>query len=158
MSNETSVGAATAGPVDYSTYKDKMVNLTLAGEDEPFAARIVEANETGLMFKRKNQRVPEIASAADVLRIEEAISPRLRLVTQKKLKVVNEVTIKRHLADYHGVPLSELNGMSEAEAMRRHEDIDHADLGHDHTDETTSAEREAPRQTKDDILRRISAA
>ncbi|MFD8340514.1 hypothetical protein ACFV42_49255, partial [Streptomyces solisilvae] len=107
MSEETSVDQA----VDYSKYKDKMVTLTLQGRDEPFAARVVEGNDMGIMYKEKNQRVPQIASADDILSIEEAVSPRLRLVTKKKLRAVSEPTIKRHLADYHGLTLTELRGM-----------------------------------------------
>jgi hypothetical protein len=154
MSDEMS---ATAESVDYSVYKDKMVNLTLEGQ-ETFPARVVEGNDMGLMYKKKNQRVPEIANAESILNIEEALSPRLRLVTKKKLKAVGDPTVKRHLADYHGFPLSELNGMSEGEAIRRHDEIDHTDLGHEHTDEAATTEQEAPRQTREDILRRISAA
>ncbi|MFD5451630.1 hypothetical protein [Streptomyces sp. NPDC127100] len=154
MSEETSVDQA----VDYSKYKDKMVTLTLQGRDEPFAARVVEGNDMGIMYKEKNQRVPQIASADDILSIEEAVSPRLRLVTKKKLRAVSEPTIKRHLADYHGLTLTELNGMSEGEALRRHDEIDHSDLGHEHSDEVASASQAAPRESREDILRRISAA
>lgn len=148
---------------DFASYKGKMVELTyrVTGSEEPVTVmgRITAGNHLGLMFKPKSQRTEDLINAEDILDVEEVVSPRLRLVTQKKLRTPSEANVKRHLADYHGMSLTELNGMSEAEAMRRHGEINHADLGHEHSEEVMeSASEGRQRQSRDDILRRVAEA
>lgn len=147
---------------DYSLYKGKMVDLVIRDESEPdgrkeVTGRIIEGNDLGVIFKAKSQRVQELINTEDILDVSEAVSARLRVVSQKKLKQVGPSVIKRHMADYHGWGRTQLNGMSEVEAMRQHDEIDHSDLGHCHTNEQAAEEtRREPRESRDSILERIA--
>lgn len=148
---------------DYSTFNGKMVDLKMRveGNEEPVevTGRVVAGNELGIAFKAKSQRVQDIIDANDIIEITEAVSARLRLVSQKKLREVTPPNIKRHLADYHGWVRSQLNEMSETEAIRLHDEIDHTDLGHCHSDEVAQASlRDDDRESRDDIMARIKAA
>lgn len=150
-------------PTDYSAFKGKMVDLIIRvdGESEPrlLTGRIVEGNTLGVIFKAKSQRVQDVINAEDIISVTEAVTARLRLVSQKRLRAVTAPNIKRHLADYHGQSRSELNEMSEAEAIRRHDEIDHSDLGHCHSDEVAESSRDdSSRESRDEIMARISAA
>ncbi|MEU4066705.1 hypothetical protein AB0F25_30705 [Streptomyces wedmorensis] len=146
--------------IDYSVYKGKMVELTvnIDGEEETLTGRIVEGNALGVCFKKKSQRVQDIINADDIVKVDEVTSARLQLVSRKRLRAASETSIKRHLADYHGWPVSDLNGMADSEALRRHSEIDHSDLGHYHSDEASSEKSDASRESREDVLARIAAA
>lgn len=143
--------------------KGKMVELDVSrdggDEVETLPGRVIDANDLGVIFKRRSQRGQDLFDLDQVRGVRETVTARLRMVSQKSLRPATVATVKRHLADYHGFPISTLNTMSEEEALRRHEEIDHEDLGHNHNGEAQKP-KQAPREreSREDILARIASA
>lgn len=145
--------------IDYATFKGKMVELTrtVDGETEVLTGRIIEGNTLGVVFKRKSQRVQDLYDANEITNVTEVASARLHLVSQKRLRLPGEANIRRHLADNHGWSRSDLNEMADVEAMRRHAEIDHSDLGHYHSNEAPKERPSSARESREDVLARIAA-
>lgn len=123
--------------VDASTlvdYAGKQVVMHLIQEDgslREVEGKIEDASEVGLAFKEKGKRDISLVLPNEVEEIEAApIKPKK--VVQKKLKPVQAANVRQHLADRHGLLISELNEMTDEDAETYHNSIDHGDLGHRH--------------------------
>lgn len=121
--------------IDFASFKGRMVDLTRTGEDgvtQVVQGRIIEGNAFGIIFKARSQRTQDLIESDMILDVRDASSAKLQLISQKALRPVVPTSVRRHLADYHGVPVSKLDGMSNDVAMKFHDEIDHDDLGHNH--------------------------
>lgn len=154
---------ATAEAIDFAPYKNKMVDLTyqvrVEGEVRQITeqGRVIDGNRLGLIFKRRSQRAQGLIEAEDVLDISDVQTARLQAIGKKHLKTVTAASVRRHLVDFHGMKLSAIEGLGPEAAMRLHDGIDHADLGHDHdADASTTSAPKSSDAEKDDILSKIS--
>lgn len=126
-------------PVDPATlekYDGKQVLLTVIQEDgsaKEFEGKIEAASAAGVAFKEKGKRDVELVEPNKIEEI--ALAPiKPKSLPQKKLKPVTETTVRQHLLDRHGYDRSVVNGMTDEQASKEHEDIDHDDLGHKHVE------------------------
>lgn len=139
---------------DYSQFVGKKVTLTRNTTDEnnqPIAVEIIgkleNANALGVLIKptgRSAVELIEIGEIEDV--IPEPEAPKK--IAVKYLKKVMYGQARNHLLERHAATLTEVNAMSEDDAFKLHEGIDHvaADLGHVHGEkpaEEVAAEGEA---------------
>ena len=136
---------------DYSQYNGKKVvvirNLAEANEKGETAVEvegtIQAANARGGLLKPKGKssyELIEMKEIEDVRLVETSVKP----IKRKKLKPVEIGGARNHLAERHGYSLSEVNEMTEEDALTEHESIDHeaSDIGHVHvekSDEQTAA-------------------
>lgn len=124
----------TVNAKDLEQYSGKNVILTVIGDDgnaKELPGKVEGASEVGLAFKEKGKRDVILVEPHQIEDIAEAPT-EAKKVTQKKLKPVEEKSVRQHLADRHGYKRSDLNGMSDAEAAKFHDELDHTDLGHKH--------------------------
>lgn len=150
-----------AKATDYSIFKGRMVDLTLRGDEgatETIQGTVIEGNPLGLIFKPRSQRNQDLVESYKIESIEFAASTsKLKLITAKELRPVVPVTVRRHLADYHGYKVPNLNKMSDEAAMREHAEIDHTDLGHNHNGTGENKRRAGAKADpeREEILARI---
>lgn len=168
---------------DLSRFTEKMVNLRVWTDDEDLVSKgtiaqadsdtdrtlidisgritVVNPNGEVFLFKPRSQRTTHMLETVDVQTVELAGSATLRPVGQKSLRRLSAQTARRHLADFHAWPLSQLNGMSDELALQRHEELDHEDLGHNHSladDGSNSKASPATAAARASILAEIDAA
>lgn len=111
------------------------------------------ANASGVMFKPKGQVKPDIINASEIEDIRLA-PEKAKKITAKVLKPIQLGQARSHLLERHGLTLSEVNGLSEEDAFKYHEGIDHkeADLGHVH------GEKESQSKAAEAVAAQDSAA
>lgn len=152
---------------DLEPYVGKTVHLVYrddSGEEVEKTGEIknlrLDIQDPMVFFNPRGRGVACIIEGTDVLGFRPSEqATRLRLVTKRKLSAPKPVTIRRHLADAHGMPLDEVNGMSDDLAMKRHAEIDHEPLGHYHAEPGESQGESAAMQGVSDELRaRVAAA
>jgi len=122
-----------------------VVLLTVKREDgstEQVQGKIEVASTAGVGFKPRGRREMDLLELDDVLELEEAPVPDVKL-KQVKMKPVDATRVKKHLIDRHGAPLSQVNAMSPDQAAELHGKIDHSDLGHNHLKEDAEPVGEA---------------
>ena len=96
-------------------------------------------NELGLLVKPKGQVSFKIfhrdSIEPDSITLVEDKSTKLK---RSKLQPVKIGQARRHLLERHGFTLSYVNGLTEEQAMKVHDEIDHEmeDLGHVHVAES----------------------
>ena len=112
----------------------KSVVLTVRQEDgsiEKLEGKIEAASEVGVGFKPKRKRDMDLLEPDSIEELKAAPTKPSQL-RQKKLFPVGESKVRAHLIDRHGAPLSQVNGMSNDEAIDLHNKIDHSDFGYNH--------------------------
>lgn len=110
------------------------VSITKKDGSEALVGLVEVANEFGYLVK------PKGSSRAKLIRVEEIDSIEVLDDEDEKLKATNvkqvtSGTVKRHLLNYHGQALSEVNGWSTEQALGVHEDlhqIHKGEVGHVH--------------------------
>lgn len=142
-------------PVDPATleeYDGKQVLLTVIQEDgsaKEFEGKIEAASPAGVAFKEKGKRDVELVEPDKIEEI--ALAPiKPKSLPQKKLKPVTENTVRQHLLDRHGYDRSVVNGMTDDQAFKEHEDIDHDDLGHKHVEPDDDEDENGDEVTSDE--------
>lgn len=113
--------------------------------------KIEAGSEVGIAFREKGKRDVGLVEPNQIEEIT-AVAAKPKTLPQKKLKVIAEGAVRQHLLDRHGYARSQVNPMTEAEAIELHDGIDHSDLGHRHVaeDEKASAEAEAAVEASDE--------
>lgn len=101
---------------------------------------IIEANpKVGALFRQRGRTNGELVMSHEIEDIRLlAVAPKP--IKVKGLKRMNQETVRQHLADRHGVSVSNLNKTDEVEAMKMHEalhGVQGNDLGHNHGDVAT---------------------
>ena len=120
-------------PKTLDQFQDKKVILVIEGDDEnyEYEGTVEAASEAALGFKEKGKRDLVIVKPSEI--VEISLAPeKAKKVTQKKMKPIAEGNVRQHLADRHGLKLEEVNRMSEEEAVKYHDKLDHSILGHRH--------------------------
>lgn len=128
----------TTTATDYSEYVGKKVILTRKLEDgsaDEVEGNVEVANATGVLVKPKGKVQLVLVDAADVIEVRLAPESSKKLKA-KKLKTIALGQARSHLLERHGGTLTEVNEMTEEEALSFHESINHveADLGHVHAE------------------------
>ncbi len=129
--------------VDLAEFVNKKVtlvrNLSAPNEKgetaEELEGTLVAVAGDALMFKPKGKTNALLIDTADVESVNFA-QEKAKTLSRKTLKVVTHGQARTHLLERHAYTLAAINAMSETEAFRTHEGIDHeaADLGHVHGD------------------------
>ena len=142
--------------VDASTlesFEGKNVILHLIKSDgtvEELTGTVESANEHGMAFKPKGKRDFVLVEPKDIEEITEA-PQALKSIPQKKLKPIADGSVRQHLLDRHGYQRSVVNGMTDEQAVKLHDEIDHKDLGHRHmsAEEVAKADEKKAAESKD---------
>lgn len=123
--------------VDINTldqYDGKQVILHVVQDDgsaKELEGKVEAGSPVGLAFKEKGKRDVEFIEPEKIHEI--ALAPeKAKTLSQRKLKPINEGQARQHLVDRHGNSRSAVNKMSDEDALKEHESIDHDDLGHRH--------------------------
>lgn len=133
-------------PNKLEQFSGKQVILTLKAADGTATevhGKVEGGSAVGLAFKEKGKREVSLVEPDDIEDIAEAPT-EAKKVTQKKLKPVAEAQVRQHLADRHGYSRKDLNAMSDGDAFKFHEELDHTDLGHKHVAESETSEGAEP--------------
>jgi len=127
--------------LDLSDFVNKKVtlvrNLTTPNEKgelaEELEGTLVAVAGDAVMFKPKGKTNALLIDLPDVESVNFA-QEKAKTLSRKTLKVVTHGQARTHLLERHAYTLAQINGMSETEAFRIHEAIDHEadDLGHVH--------------------------
>ena len=131
-------------PKTLADFQDKKVILVLEGEDQnyEFEGLVEAASEAALGFKEKGKRDMVIIEPKQI--VEISLAPeKAKKITQKKMNLVKEGNVRQHLSDRHGLTLEEVNRMSEEDAVKYHDGIDHKVLGHRHEAPAKESEEES---------------
>lgn len=130
--------------IDFSQYTGKKVVVTrnledgTAGEIE---GTVQIGSAIGLLLKPKGKSGAELIEAESIEQVvEQAEAPKK--LTRKVLKPIPYGQARTHLLERHGATLTDINGVSEEEALAIHAEIDHEadDLGHTHKAPEDAAE------------------
>jgi hypothetical protein len=126
--------------VDISTldqYDNKQVILHVAQQDgsaKEMEGKVEAGSPIGVAFKEKGKRDVEFIEPNDI--VEIALAPdKPKNISQRKLKPITDTQARQHLVDRHGFLRSQVNKMTDDEAFKEHNAIDHDDLGHRHVSE-----------------------
>ena len=143
---------ASIDPATLDAYTGKRVSLVFTREvkgegDAPATTEQVEQEgrvevgaAIGLMFKEKGKSNVQFIETPQIVSVTE-LAVREPKVTVKTLQPVAAGRVRQHLADRHGYPLDQVNGLTEAAATELHDGIDHSTLAHKH--EVPKAEADA---------------
>lgn len=128
----------TTATTEYSALVDKRALITEQGE-EPYEGTIMRASAMGVLVKPKGSSTPKLVLAEHVTDITE-IESKPSTLRQKALDPIPEGKARRHLLDYHGISLSQVNEITEEQAVDQHNRLPHEDAGHHHNGRKSSAE------------------
>lgn len=108
--------------------------ITEDGDLDEVFGKVEAASDVGIAFKPKGSSTVQLFLPDQIEEMTGAPAKK-RTVSQRKLKPIGEDKILRHLLDFHGVPLSWAKETAPKDAVQYHNDLDHADLGHNHDKE-----------------------
>lgn len=118
-------------------FKGKFCTITLAEEDgtpgEPKEYLVEEANGGFFILREKGKSSGGLIEGSRILSFEPP-AKKVFPLKAKRLNPVDANAVKRHLLDAHGYRVSDINGLTEEQAVELHDGIDHKDLdlGHFH--------------------------
>jgi hypothetical protein len=131
---------------EYQNKRVKVIrNLSEPDENGNGAVEIegtVQAgNELGLLIKPKGQVSFKLIDRAEIEDIS-LVADKSSELKRSKLKPVKVGQARRHLLERHGYKLTDVNGMTEEQAMEFHDSLDHEalDLGHVHVAESEKSD------------------
>lgn len=112
------------------------VVYTIEGENEALEVEgtLMAAAEMGIMLRQRGHQQGEFVHSHQIESIVP-LSTANKKITQKLLKPILLDDARAHLADRHGYTLSQVNEMTGTEALSLHDNLDHSDLGHKHSEE-----------------------
>jgi len=102
------------------------------------------ANDQAILLKPKGKTQLQLIEAGNIEDVR-FVEDKPKALARKTLKVVQFGQARNHLLERHAFTLSQVNEMSEQEALEKHEGIDHeaSDLGHVHGDKDATPRAEA---------------
>lgn len=122
---------------DFSQYDGKKVTITVADPEAEGGQKALEGTvdtgtEMGLLFKPKGKASLELIEASKVISVEVAPeSPKK--ITVKALLPLKDSGARQHLVDRHGYKVSDIDPLSEVDALKFHEsEVGHDGLAHNH--------------------------
>lgn len=118
---------------DYGVYSKKKVKIrvTADGEESTLEGSVEAGSPVGLVFKQKGKRNSMLFAKDQILEVTQLDSTPDDIRRRSMARVTKE-KVRDHLADRHGYKISDVSRMSEDEAEKFHDSIDHTDLGHWH--------------------------
>lgn len=89
----------------------------------------------GVMVRPKGKQQGELINLEDLAEENpiEVAAASVRDLKPQALKPVGVDDARKHLVERHGYKISDINQMSPTDAYTFHEQLDHNDLGHNHT-------------------------
>ena len=107
---------------------------------EEIEGTLEAANDQGILFKPKGKVKPDIIVTKDIEDIRYA-PEKAKNLKAKTLKPITYGQARSHLLERHGMTLSEVNAMTEEQAFKYHQELDHvaAGLGHVHGEKESPA-------------------
>ena len=123
-------------------YQDRKVVLTVndpeaEGGVATVEGKAVNANALGILLKPKGKSSFVLYEVDDIQSVDTA-PDKPKGLKAKTLKLVEAGNVRQHLVDRHGYRLSEINAMSDEDALEFHEQLDHSDLGHFHAEKAAA--------------------
>jgi hypothetical protein len=108
---------------------------------EELEGTLVAVAGDALMFKPKGKTNALLIDTADVESVNFA-QEKAKTLTRKTLKIVTHGQARTHLLERHAFTLTAINAMSETDAFKLHNEIDHegSDLGHIHGEKPSKDE------------------
>lgn len=123
------------------------VNLTEANEKGETSVELEgtaqSANELGILLKPKGKTSVKLIEASQIERVQFA-PEEAKALKAKPLQPVKYGNARQHLADRHGVPLADVNQLSEESALSYHEDVEHDQTVISHFHQEKKADEAAP--------------
>lgn len=121
---------------DMKKFEGNKVIINLPGKGGEMEGKLEAYNEVaGGFFRKKGSPNGTIFELSEVQSIEFA-PEKARKLSPRQLPIVEYGKARQHLADRHGITLDWINSVTEVEAFEAHEQLDHSQLGHFHTNET----------------------
>lgn len=102
------------------------------------------ANEMGILLKPKGKTQAELVEAAKIEGVVFA-PQKEKEIKAKTLQPIKYGQARSHLLERHGATLTDVNGLTEEQALDYHTELNHAetDLGHVHGDKAQTERAEA---------------
>lgn len=109
------------------------------GDVESLEGKAEVANESGLLLKVKGRSGLQLIALDRVEALEFAPETPKKIAT-KTVKVIGYGKVRQHLADRHGWTVSDLEEVSEEDALNTHQGLDHKveGIAHVHGDKKAS--------------------
>lgn len=112
-------------------YEGKRVSLVRRDPENPeqnveVEGRVESAMPGAIAFKPKGKSTLDLIEADQIENIT-LVEENTAAVTQSVLQPVKLGSVRRHLADRHGVTVSEANGLTEEQATERHNALHEGD-------------------------------
>lgn len=110
------------------------VQVNVVGsDDEDFrevSGKCIATSPAGIVIQTKQRS--EIIKIADIIDLD--IVPKTRRLLVRYVGELEEIAVRQHLLDRHGVPFALVKNMEAKIAAAMHDKIDHSQLGHRHED------------------------
>ena len=138
--------------LDVQKYIDQKVKLDLEGKEQMEGVLSSYNDKAGGFFKKKGSPNALIFRPEELVRIE-FVPEKPKKMTSKPIPYLTYGKARQHLADRHGVLMSTLKDLSEADALEWHDGtLAHEDLSHYHSDETKKSKiDEAADETSSEV-------
>lgn len=124
------------------TYKDE------AGETREVVATVEVVNDLAVLIKPRGKATSLMVFSPDQNVLDYGLDDSKPVaLKQKELKDTTLNTVRTHLADRHGISLSEVNELDDEAAAELHLKLGHGDLSHTHpfiSDAEEDADGEEP--------------
>lgn len=130
----------TAPAIDLSEYANRKVLVRFdSDEAELEKGTVTAATPLGIIFKPYGKSNADLVPAARIRHIE--LQPDDSELKPRRVNPATLANVKRHLVDWHGYKLADVNAMTPEAALAFHEGtmegvekIDHSLLGHYHAE------------------------
>lgn len=129
---------------DIQKYADKEAIIHLVEEDGSVSEHhvtILKATVAGVAYKEKGKGDVKLTTPEAIYEIGDA-PVKEKSVSQRKVDLVAEGSMRQHLADRHGIELAWCKQATEAQAVEFHNGLDHSKLGHVHVDKKAEKEKQ----------------
>lgn len=110
-------------------YKPRTTNTFVETEGKLHAV----IDGSSILIRLKGTQKPDILQWTELELIEE-IKVRPKQLKGRTCKVATLYDVREHLVERHGVKISWINQVDNTKAQAMHDNIDHRDLGHLHSD------------------------
>lgn len=108
-------------------------NLPDAPEAVELEGTAEKANALGVLLKPKGRQNLELIEMSEIEEIR-FVSEKPKELKPAELKLVGYGNARKHLADRHGLKLSEVKDLTEEDALIQHNETDHSDVSHVHVE------------------------
>ena len=135
-----------------SEYKGNFAMVVL--DEHPDEAKeyfVEEANEAAVILREKGKSKSELYLAGRVVSFYDVPPKPAAPLKARRAAPLELSKAKRHLVDFHGYKLTDINRLSDQEALDFHETIDHKELDMGHYHGVSKAEEEVAKTQADAV-------